>query len=522
MIFLKKRKKPFVLAILDGWGVGEENKKTNAIFSAKTPFFDYACQKYGMTTLDASGEAVGLEKNQMSGSETGHLNIGAGRVVKQEVRVILEEISRGAFFGNPFLLNFFRHIKNNNANVHLMGMLGNSDSPHSHPDIFLALLIFLKKQNLGNKKVFIHLFTDGRDSFPQSALTHWSHWKNFLEKNQIGNLATVCGRFWAMDRTRNWDRLLRTYKLLVFGKGEKFPSFEKVIEHNYSQENTDEYIEPSVIENKDFSYPGIKPGDGIIFFNLRSDRARQLSKLFVGIGNEKEPGFPVIQKIENLKFLGLTDFGPDLNLQTLYPSRPLSFTLLEVLSEKKQLYISETEKYAHITYFLNGGYAEPVAGEERIIIPSPKVRSYDQAPKMSAEGITEIILKNLQFKIHDFTAVNFANADMVGHTGNFEATKMAVETVDDCLKKIYQQIKKEKGILFITADHGNADIMLDEASGQLFTFHTKNPVPFLALGETEGIKWREGGKLADVTPTLLDFFDLEKPEEMTGASLREK
>lgn len=509
------------MAILDGWGIGEENKKTNAIFAAKTPFFDWACQKYSLAQLDASGEAVGLEKNQMSGSETGHLNIGAGRVVKQEVRVILEEISRGRFFGNPFLLNFFRRVKNNNSNIHLMGMLGNNDSPHSHPDIFLALLIFLKNNNFDGKKVFIHFFTDGRDSFPRSALEHWRRWKIFLEENKVGRLATVCGRFWAMDRTRNWDRLLKAFELLVLGKGEKFSSFEKVIESSYAKGNNDEYIEPAVIETPDFHFPGIKDGDGIVFFNLRSDRARQLSKLFVGKCNEKEKGFPCVKKINNLEFLGLTDFGPDLDMKTLYPARPLSFTMPEVLAEKKQLYIAETEKYAHITYFLNGGYAEPVAGEERIIIPSPKVRSYDQAPEMSARGITEIILENLSFGVHDFTAVNFANADMVGHTGNFSATQKAVETVDECLKKLHQKIEEKEGILFITADHGNADIMVDEKSGQLFTFHTKNPVPFLALGkETENIVWRERGKLADVTPTILDFFDSEQPEEMTGESLR--
>jgi len=520
MFFLKKRKKPFVLAILDGWGLGKEDKKINAIFAAKTPFFDYACQTYGCASLEASGEAVGLEKNQMSGSETGHLNIGAGRVVKQEVRIILEEISQGRFFGNPFLLSFLRQIKNNDSNIHLMGMLGNSDSPHSHPDIFLALLIFFKKHNFNGKKIFIHLFTDGRDSFPQSALEHWQRWRGFWEKNQTGQLATVCGRFWAMDRADNWERSLKAFNLLVFGQGEKFSSFEKVIEKNYARGNSDEYIEPAVLETKDFHFPGIKAGDGIIFFNLRSDRARQLSKLFVGENNKKTSSFPCVEKIAHLSFLGLTDFGTDLALKTLYPSRPLSFTLPEVLTEKKQLYIAETEKYAHITYFLNGGYAEPVAGEERIIIPSPKAHSYAEKPEMSARQITEIILKNLHFDVYDFIAVNFANADMVGHTGNFSATKKAVETVDQCLKKIYEKIKEKEGVLFITADHGNADIMLDVMSNQPFTFHTKNPVPFLAVGKTKKNNWRTDGKLADVTPTILEFMEINQPEEMTGTSLR--
>lgn len=517
----KNKKRPVVLAILDGWGVGPKDKKINAIEAAETPFFDKLKESCPSTELNATGEAVGLEKNQMSGSEAGHLNIGAGRVIKQDVRIILEEICKGRFFQNPVFSSTLNQVKKLNSNVHLMGLMGDADSPHSHPDIFLALLVLLKRNNF-NGKVFVHLFTDGRDSFPQSALEHWKKWKAMMDKLEIGQLATIIGRFYAMDRAKNWSRLLAAYELMTESKGSEFESFKDVIEFNYKKGNSDEYVEPAVIIREGSPTATIKKNDAIIFFNLRSDRARQFSKFFVGLKNEKEEGFPKINRLSNIDYVAMTNFGPDLDLKTAYPVRPIECTLPFALSSRKQLYISETEKYAHVTYFINGGYSEPIGGEDRVMVKSPIVKSYAQKPEMSCRGITDVVAGNVKFGIYDFIVVNFPNADMVGHTGDFQATIRGIEAIDECLKIIYEELKKNDGILVITADHGNADIMIDKESGQLFTFHTKNPVPFIVASENTAIKnirLQNGGKLANVAPTILELMEMYKPEEMEERSL---
>ncbi len=518
----KKKRSPLVLAILDGWGLGPRNKKTNAIFAADTPFFDGAMEKYPNSKLLASGHDVGLEAGQMSGSETGHMNIGAGRIVKQDVRKILEAIDNSSFFHNGAILGAIQHVKRNNSNVHLVGLLGNSDSPHSHPDILLALMILLKNKELKGR-VFLHLFTDGRDSYPRSALEHWGALKNQIKYEDLADLASVSGRFYGMDRTKKWDRLISAYDAMVNGRGEKFKSFEEVIEHNYAKNLTDEFIEPAVIVNEEGEAVGqIKDNDSVIFFNFRSDRARQMSKLFVGTNTQIEKDFPKMNFLKNLAFVAMTEFGPDLNLRTAFASPPLVGTLPTALSDIKQLYISETEKYAHITYFINGGYADSVGGEDRILVESPEVCSYDQAPKMAATEITKIVLEELEKSSHDFICINFPNADMVGHTGDFDATKEGVEEVDKQLKKISDLLEIKKGTLIITADHGNADVLFNEELQLPYTFHTKCEVPFILISHDDKfkeMKLENAGRLGNIAPTILEILDIKKPAEMTLPSL---
>ncbi len=516
-----KNKSPIVLAILDGWGIGPKDKKINAIECARTPFYDSVAKGPRFCRLEASGESVGLEKNQMSGSESGHLNIGAGRIVKQDVRYILEDIDGGGFFRNPVFLSTINGIRRTKSNIHLMGLMGNSDSPHSHPDIFLALLVLLKRQKFEGR-VFIHLFTDGRDSYPESALEHWKKWKNMIDSVGIGQVASICGRFYAMDRVKNWDRLLKAYLLLTNSEGIRFESVQEAIKNAYRKNITDEYIEPSVIVKNGKPIARIQQGDGVFFFNLRSDRARQFSKLFVGTKNVRENHFPKLSEINNISFVAMTNFGPDLNLKTAYHSNPVINTLPLALQNFKQLYIAETEKFAHITYFINGGYSEAIDGEDRIQIKSPNLRSYAEKPEMSALEISQVVSKSIKYGVYDFIAINFANADMVGHTGDFGATVKAVEAVDKILKELHKELAKRDGALIVVADHGNADVMVDKKSKRIFTFHTKNPVPFAISSQNKkfkSIKFADMGILANITPTILDLMDVPKPKEMTEDSL---
>ncbi|MEA1926109.1 MAG: 2,3-bisphosphoglycerate-independent phosphoglycerate mutase [Patescibacteria group bacterium] len=518
---MNKKKNPIIFTILDGWGVGPKDKGINAIEAARTPFFDDTVANCPYTQLSATGIDVGLEKNQMSGSESGHLNIGAGRIVEQDVRIILEAIGNESFFKNSAFLGAVRHMRHYNSNIHLMGLLGNEDSPHAHPDILLALLIFLKRHGL-SKRVFLHFFTDGRDSYPKSALEHWKLWKELLNDKKIAKCATVCGRFYAMDRVKNWDRLLKAYNAMVNGEGERYAQFEDVVKANYKKGKFDEYIEPSILTENGKPVAAITDNDAIIFFNFRSDRARQISKLFVGTNTKKEKGFPKIPKLKNLFFVAMTNFGPDLNLETAFRSNPLAGTLPVALSSLRQLYIAETEKFAHVTYFINGGYADAVGREDRIMVRSPIVRSYAEKPEMSAGDITDVIIKSIRHDIYDAIVVNYANTDMVGHTGNFKAVVQAVECVDKQLIRLSKALKNKDGTLVISADHGNADIMIDKQTQKVFTFHTKNPVPFVIISSRKEMKKKKlqsGGVLGNIAPTILDLLDLPKPKEMNKESL---
>jgi 2,3-bisphosphoglycerate-independent phosphoglycerate mutase len=507
--------KPTILAILDGWGIGPKDK-TNAIWLAKTPVFDYLSKKYPFTKLGATGTDVGLDDRQTSGSETGHMNIGAGRVAVQDSRIISESIKSETFFHNPAFLGAVSHVKKNNSDLHLMGLLGNLDSPHMNPYHLEALLVLAKKNKI--KNVYIHFFTDGRDSYPKSARSHLDEWKKRIYDIGIGKIATLVGRFYAMDRAKNWNRLKIAYDLLVNGKGSMFGNLEEAIESNYKKGYTDEYLRPSIKTENGKPLAKIKDNDAVIFFNLRSDRARQFTKFFV-LGKSDEMKLPT-PRLKNLYFVAMTNFGPDLPVHTAFYGHSLNGTLPVSLQKFRQLYIAETEKFAHITYFLNGGYPDAIAGEDRLMIPSPIVENYAEKPEMSAQKITAEILNSLKSGTYDFTAVNFANADMVGHTGNMKAAIKAVETVDNCLGKIYREISKQDGNLVVTADHGNADCMWDAKAHLPMTFHTKNPVPLIAAAKKlRGKKLASGGLLGNLAPTLCEIAEVDKLKEMTLKSL---
>jgi 2,3-bisphosphoglycerate-independent phosphoglycerate mutase len=510
-----KKKKPTILAILDGWGIGAKDD-TNAIWLAKTPVFDALAKKYPFTHLSATGKDVGLDDRQTSGSETGHMNIGAGRIAIQDSRKISESIRAGTFFHNAAFLGAISHVKKNKSNFHLMGLLGNEDSPHMNPYHLEALLLLAKRNNI--KKVYIHFFTDGRDSYPKSALSHLAGWEKRMKRIGVGKIASIVGRFWAMDRAKNWDRLKVAYDLLVNGKGKRFSKAEDAVKYFYQKNLDDEHIRPSLIDGQGGKFITINNNDSVIFFNLRSDRARQFSKLFV-LEKSKEIKLPN-PRLKNLYFVAMTNFGPELPVHTAFQDHPINGTLPSALAKFSQLYIAETEKFAHITYFLNGGYADALDGEDRLMIPSPVTDNYAGIPQMSAEKITQKVLGFLKKGRHDFTAINFANADMIGHTGEMKTTIKAVECVDKCLGKLYKELQKCKGNLVITADHGNADCMWDKKMRLPMTFHTKNPVPLIVVSEKyQKKKLISGGVLANISPTICDIMETDKLKEMKKKSL---
>ncbi|OGI17187.1 MAG: phosphoglycerate mutase (2,3-diphosphoglycerate-independent) [Candidatus Moranbacteria bacterium RIFCSPHIGHO2_02_FULL_40_12b] len=518
---MTKQKSPTILIILDGWGIAPPSRG-NAITLAKTPVMDRLYETYPFVALGATGEDAGLDKNQMSGSEAGHMNIGAGRIAEQDSYRITRKINDGSFFRNPALAGAIEHVKKYKGNLHTMGLMGDSDSPHSNPEHFRAILKLAKEK--GIKEIYCHLFTDGRDSYPQSALTHLEYFKKIIKEEKIGKIATICGRFYAMDRSKNWDRLAKAYDAIVFSIGEKANSAEEAIKRAYEKNFSDEYIPAAVICENEKPVMNLEKNDGLIFFNLRSDRARQFTKLFSSVNKERiiTDNMPVIDKIENLYFVAMTDFGPDLSINTAFQSHSLSKTLPMILENHRQLYIAEMEKYAHLTYFFNGGYPDSVGGEERITVPSPKVDSYAQIPEMSAGIIAKNVVKYIKEGRYDFIAINFANADMVGHTGNLKATVKAIEFLDEQVGKVVKNAYVKGGNIIITADHGNADCMIDFAGGKemINTFHSKNLVPFLLAGKKfKKSKLLEGGILGNIAPTILQIMEAEKPREMECDSL---
>lgn len=527
MNFLKKiiggKKAPTVLIILDGWGIAPPSEG-NAIYLAKTPFLDEIFKKYPFTTLEATGKNVGLDDNQMSGSEAGHMNIGAGRVVAQDSHFISESIKNKSFFENPILIGAVRHTKINKGNFHIMGLMSDVDSPHSNPEHFRALLQLAKRN--GIEEVYCHLFTDGRDSYPKSALDQLKNFQEIIRQEGIGKIATISGRFYAMDRAKNWKRLALAYDAIVFSLGQKANSPEEAIRNAYKNNLTDEYILPTVIFENEKPIIKLKKNDSIIFYNLRSDRARQFSKLFVAVNRDRAlaDDMPIIDHLENLYFVAMTDFGPDLDIHTAFPGRTLEATLPMVLNGKKQMYIAESEKYAHITYFFNGGYPDPVDGEDWFMVPSPIIDSYVDCPQMSAKKIADKVVVAIKNKAYDFIAINFANADMVAHTGDIKATIKAAEFVDRQLENIVVEILKVDGNIVITADHGNAEVMVDKIDKEKrkHTFHTKNVVPFVIVGEKfKNKKLKKGGVLGNIAPTILDIMQVKKPKEMNLNSLIE-
>jgi len=516
--------KPVILIILDGWGIAPPSKG-NAITLAKTPFIKHLVRYFPSTQLKAAGRFVGLPKNQVGNSEAGHLNLGAGRIVKDDAVVISESINDGSFFRNSAFIQAVKHFKKYHSKIHLMGLITETNSAHSSPEHWQAMTQFLTRQ--GVKKIYLHLFTDGRDSPQHDAIEIIKRFQKRIQSNHClcdALIASISGRFYAMDRTKNWSRIGKVYQAMILGRGLEAASAEEAIIQAYNRQETDEFIQPTIIKKDHQPVALIEDNDAVIFMNLRSDRARELTKAFVQKEfNKKNLGSFIRQKFpNNLFFVALTDFGPDLdNTITAYPGRRIQNSLPIVLGPAvRQIYLAETEKYAHVTFFFNGGYDHLVANEERIMVPSLKVKSYDLMPKMSAPEIFQIVLKKIKDQKFDFLAVNFANPDMLGHTGNLEATIKGIEYLDQCLKKIILEARNKKINALITADHGNAEEMINLKTGEILTSHTSNPVPFiLVANEYKKRKLRKDGILGDVAPTILEIMGIKKPKEMTGKSL---
>ena len=502
-------KKPVMLMILDGFGIAPMSDG-NAVESAKKPNFDRLIKNYPSTQLQASGMFVGLPEGQMGNSEVGHLNIGAGRIIYQELTRITKEIQDGGFFTNEALMAAINNAKENNSALHLMGLLSDG-GVHSHIDHLKGLLDLAKKY--GVKEVYLHGFMDGRDVAPSSGKDFVVEIERYMNEIGVGKIATLSGRYYAMDRDNRWERVELAYNAMVLGKGETASSAVEAIEKSYHDNKTDEFVLPVVVDNNGM----IKNGDSVIFFNFRPDRAREITRAI----NDKEfTGFN--RETLNLTFVTMTQYDKTLEgVLVAYRPQTIENTLGEYVSNKglNQLRIAETEKYAHVTFFFNGGVEKEYAGEDRALVSSPKVATYDLKPEMSAYEVTEELIKRIDEDKYDMIILNYANPDMVGHTGVMEAAVKAIETVDECLGKVADKILEKDGTLFITADHGNAEIMVDFSTGNPFTAHTTDPVPFVWVSnKTEGRALKEG-KLADIAPTMLNEMGLEKPEEMTGECL---
>lgn len=502
---------PLVLVVLDGWGINH-TETGNAILQAKTPNFDQMWRSFPHSELSASGADVGLHDAQYGNSEAGHLNIGAGRIILQDAVRISRAITNGSFFKNPAFFNAVKHVTENRSTLHLMGLLSSRESAHSNPDHLLALIAFVRAQKL--KKVVLHLFTDGRDSQRYAALQFLKGIEPFLGNIRIGS---VIGRYFAMDRAKHWERIQKAYDMLTLGKGLVAQTAEQAIVQSYNRNESDEFIRPSVIVKNHDVPATISENDAVIFFNLRSDRARQLTRAFV---QKYFPFFKRTVTFKNLFFVGMTDFGPDLTAMTpAYPTEQPKNTLPMALREYRQLYVAESEKYAHITFFFNGGYDHSVGGEDRVIIPSPKVPTYDLRPAMATQRISHLVVRDLEKGSHDFYALNIAAPDMVAHTGDLPACIKAVEAVDKALGELWQAVVPKHGTMIVTSDHGNAEQMIKMSTGEVDTEHSPFPVPFILLNSNRTRHVRPQGKLCDIAPTILEILGIEKPREMTGDSL---
>ena len=506
---------PLLLAILDGWGL-REDKESNAIALANLPNYHHLISTYPHTVLKCSGEDVGLPRGQMGNSEVGHLNIGAGRIVYQELTRISKAIEDGSFFTNEELLRAVNKAKSGHKKLHLLGLVSDG-GVHSHLDHLFAILMMAKEQGL--TEVYIHAFLDGRDVSPTSGLGYIKKLQEKCRELETGKIATVMGRFYAMDRDRRWERVALAYQAMVEALGEKASLADEAIKQSYEKEITDEFMLPTVIVDEKGSPIGsIAEGDSIIFFNFRADRAREITRAFT---DKDFNGFFRARGHLGVHYLCLTQYSVDINAPVAFPPENLRDTLGEVLSKQglNQLRIAETEKYAHVTFFFNGGIEAPNPGEDRILVPSPKVATYDLSPEMSAYEVTERLLAELEKGLYQAVVLNFANPDMVGHTGSLEAAIKAVEAVDACLGKLVSKVLAKKGIMLITADHGNAENMVDPQTGGPHTAHTSNLVPFILVGEHLQAAQLHTGSLRDIAPTMLDLLDIEKPIAMTGQSL---
>ncbi len=505
-----------VLIIMDGFGLSDQ-KEGNAVYQAKTPNLDRYWNEYPHVAIQASGLDVGLPAGQMGNSEVGHLNIGAGRIVYQEFTRISKAIEDGSFFTNKALLAAIENVKKHGTKLHLMGLVSDG-GVHSHIEHLYALVELAKRNGLG--QVYIHCFTDGRDVPPTSGKSYIETLEQKLEEYKFGKIATVMGRYYAMDRDKRWDRTQKAYDALVLGTGEFASSAVEAMEQSYKADVTDEFVRPTVVLENGKPVATIEPNDSIIFFNFRPDRARQLTRAFIQPEfNEFPRGkgyFPVC-------FVSMTQYDETFtNIHVAYEPQVLTNTFGEYISKlgKKQLRIAETEKYAHVTFFFNGGVEYPNENEDRVLIPSPKVATYDMKPSMSAFEVTDEVERRIASGEYDVIILNYANCDMVGHTGVMEAAIEAVETVDKCVGRVVEAVRARGGKVIVTADHGNAEQMIDYETGEPHTAHTSNPVPFILIDDTrKNVTLREGGRLADIIPTMLELMGLDKPEEMTGESL---
>ncbi|MFR2137689.1 MAG: 2,3-bisphosphoglycerate-independent phosphoglycerate mutase [Pseudoruminococcus massiliensis] len=503
-------KKPVILMILDGFGVGlEAEKRGDAIKAAKKPNIDKLFAENPVTKIGASGLDVGLPDGQMGNSEVGHTNIGAGRIVYQELTRITKSIEDGEFFENEALLKAVDNAAQEGKALHIMGLLSNG-GVHSHNTHMYAIVELAKKK--GVKNVYVHAFLDGRDVPPTSGKDFVEECANKLKEIGLGKIATVMGRYYAMDRDNRWDRVEKAYSAMVYGEGNKACCPVKVVEESYANDVTDEFVVPTVCEEN----ATVKPGDSIVFFNFRPDRAREITRTFVDPefkGFERKNGF------FPLTYVCMTQYDASMpNVEVAFKPQSLKNTIGEYISNKgmTQLRIAETEKYAHVTFFFNGGVEQPYEGEDRILVKSPAVATYDLQPEMSAYEVTDKLVAAIKTGKYDMIILNYANCDMVGHTGVFEAAVKAVEAVDECVGKVVTAIREMDGVALITADHGNADKMID-TDGSPFTAHTTNLVPFCVVGYP--CELREGGRLADIAPTMLKIMGLPQPAEMTGESI---
>ena len=507
-------KKPHVLIILDGFG-HSESEEFNAIAQANTPNWDYLRKNYAHSLINASENFVGLPKGQMGNSEVGHLSIGAGRTIFQDLERINQSINNGEFFSNALLKDDMLRLKREDKSLHIFGLLSDG-GVHSHIKHFEALLKLAHKEDL--KKVYLHPFLDGRDTPPKSAMQFICQIENLIKELGCGKIATLCGRFFSMDRDRRWDRTELAYKMIVQREAEFYAETpEEGLNLAYKRNESDEFVSPTIID-PDINM-SLEDRDSVIFLNFRSDRARQLTNAIL---DDEFNSFFRQKKVNDLRYFTLTNYEEaQKKAIPIYTSIEIRNSLGEVISNsgKTQLRIAETEKYPHVTFFFNGGEEKKFTGEDRILIPSPNVKTYDLQPEMSAFELTEKLSLAIRTKKYDLIICNYANGDMVGHTGNILAAIKAVEALDKCLGIVIQAIKEVNGVLIITADHGNAELMMDEENGQPHTQHTTNLVPFLVMSEKRAGKIIQGGTLADIAPTLLTIMNENIPSEMTGKNL---
>ena len=503
-----------MLMILDGFG-DNPNKDGNAIKLSKTPNIDKLMKTCPTTQIYTSGMQVGLPDGQMGNSEVGHTNIGAGRIVYQELTKITKSIEDGDFFSIPELVEAIENCKKNHSKLHILGLLSDG-GVHSHIRHLFALLELAKRKDF--EDVYVHCFLDGRDTPPASGESYIAKLEEKMKEKGVGKIASISGRFYAMDRDKRWQRVQKAYDALVNGVGNKATSAISAIEASYQKEVFDEFVEPTVIYSGDSPVATIQNNDSVIFFNFRPDRAREITRTLV------DPDFKEFEtKKMKLYFVCFRQYDETIpNVEIAFKPETLKNTFGEYISNLglTQLRIAETEKYAHVTFFFNGGEEKQYPGEDRILVPSPKVETYDMQPEMSAEEVTVKVVEAIKSGKYNVIILNYANPDMVGHTGSLEAAIKAIEKIDDCVQRVVDAVKEQGGELLITADHGNAEQMIDYKTGEPHTAHTTNPVPLILVGKDD-VKLKSG-KLADIAPTMLDMMGIEKPEQMTGNSLIEK